>query len=203
MHRCCTAIVALVTAATAAAADPHTLRFRVVRWSAESPRPHELISYALSSAGGQATLDVTYAQEAPVAAGGSSWTVERTESFAGTARMIDGTTVLELASDAHVVRYRCQTRTLPVAGAGTVREMIPGHERPSNGRWPQGTTTRVPVQLCTLVQEVQGANLPRAERELDFAPRGLEHVIADDNCCGRPGDSLRWIPADGSVTPGR
>jgi hypothetical protein len=39
--------------------------------------------------------------------------------------------------------------------------------------------------------------------ELVLSARGIEHVLADDNCCNRPGDSLRWIPQDRSVTPGR
>jgi hypothetical protein len=41
------------------------------------------------------------------------------------------------------------------------------------------------------------------DEQLVFAPRGVEHVRSDDNCCLHPGDSLRWIPADGSVTRGR
>ena len=95
------------------------------------------------------------------------------------------------AADGTTTRYACTRHELDVAPSTAMRHSLGGESGWKTGEWPT-PTQRVAVDVC----HAEGAD------DLMLADEPLEHVVADDACCG-DAPSLRYIPADGSIVAPR
>lgn len=99
-------------------------------------------------------------------------------------------------ADATELRYACKRHTVQIAPAAATRASLGGESTWKQGRWTVPTRS-LAVQIC----EPEG-DVSAGPAELVLAPEPIEHLRADDNCCG-DSPSLRAMPADGTVLPPR
>lgn len=95
------------------------------------------------------------------------------------------------ALDGAQTRYACTRRELEVAPATAMRTSLGGESGWKQGRWTT-PTQRTSVDVCHA----------DSGTDLLLAALPLEHVVADDACCG-DAPSLRFVPADGAIVPPR
>lgn len=108
----------------------------------------------------------------------------------------------------------CTTRSLRVANAHAVRvEIASEQEGCHKHRWSPAATQRVQALECRLspsVADETSADEAMGEagwvdwtfdRVFISAAPGLEHLTLDEDDCWDPADSLRFVPADGSIAP--
>ena len=138
---------------------------------------------------------------------GTMVSTERARDGRARAAWIDGTTthwklavsrgadlgVTLTASDGTETRYACKPQMMDVAPATATRASAGGESGWKRGHWTVATR-KVAVQVC----RADGANPP----ELLLATDPIEHVKADDLCCG-DSPSLRFVPKDSSIVAPR
>lgn len=95
------------------------------------------------------------------------------------------------AADGTETHYTCTPQQLDVAPATAMRASEGGESGWKLGHWTV-PTQKLSVDVC----HAEGAT------DLLLADEPLEHVVADDGCCGDE-PSLRFVPADRSIVAPR
>ncbi len=176
-------LLLVLALASVAEAAPSSTTFRVLDWS-RSRTTQALTTYTLTMDGTAITLDIdtqTYKTAwKPGTKTLTGWSLNR-ERDLQTGQGRQARAVLLRSDDGRSRRADGGARAVVQGrGVGAVREMVAGRadERGRDG-----------------VSRIDGSE------PLLFAARTIEHVRADMNCCQKPGQSLRFVPADRSIAP--
>jgi hypothetical protein len=155
-------------------------------------RTHELTTYTLTRTGGEVRIGV----EVKTFKDGK-FVIDHADDLAGTATTHGDVTTIEASTmldhlGSPPLKLTCRERSVPVAAATAMRIRVPDGEGTKHGKWSPAATKNVKALVCS-----------DKTTTFVFATPSVEHVIADDSCCANPGDSLRFVPADGSVAVAR
>lgn len=183
----------LVAAASSVEAAPVKHVFRELQshelWHT-TDNPDELLTFTITIDGERVSVTAESATR-----DGKGWKKGTTQQAEGRLRTTDGATTLAMGEGADAGVYKCTQMKVDVAAATARRVKKSVGEGALGGAWTS-KLTKVSALVCT--SELGAAPLPPT---VVLASRPIEHVIADDNCCENPGDSLRAIPANRSVQP--
>jgi hypothetical protein len=192
------ALAMCVSIASTATAAPSTRVSRTYREAREASfnRP---TTHTLTRDGDRVTLTVQVEEQEGGLWGrrkDPAWKIRSVERYTGTLRTTSGGSRLDVNDGDKHLSYQCRPMNVLVASASARRVPVKLIETPSY-RWEPRPTKRVGVLFCLPADDTEYGDA------LVFATPAIEHVMADDDCCLVPGESLRYVPEDRRVMPAR